>query len=82
MPSSSTTGTGVAAPGIHTQKTTSGWHNQQNGIVLSRHKGKPRAVATGRRLAKRLATQLTVHGRDGSVLTTASYVTPTSPTAQ
>ena len=82
MPSSSTTGTGAAGSGIHTQKATNGWHNQQNGIVLSRHRGKPRAVATGRRLAKRLATQLTVHGRDGSVLTTASYVTPTSPAAQ
>lgn len=73
MPASSTAGNG-----IHTQKSLTGWENQQNGIVLSRHRKKSTAVATGRRLAKRLATDLTVHGRDGTVLRTASYFTPTS----
>jgi hypothetical protein len=77
MPTSSTPDTG-----IHTQKSMTGWENQRNGIVLSRHRQKANAVATGRRLAKRLATELTVHGRNGSVLRTASYATPTSPTAQ
>jgi hypothetical protein len=69
-------------PGIHTVPTTSGWENQQNGIVLSRHQKKGRAVAAGRRLASRLATELTVHGRDGEVLQTASYATPISPAAK
>jgi hypothetical protein len=68
-----------STPGIHTQPSDTGWVNQQNGIVLSRHQKKGKAVATGRRLAKRLATELTVHGRDGSVLQTSSYLTPTSP---
>jgi len=68
-----------AGTGIHTVAVISGWENQQNGVVLSRHLKKGRAVKTGRRLAKRLATDLTVHGVDGSVLQTASYVTPTSP---
>jgi hypothetical protein len=68
-----------AGTGIHTVPVTSGWENQQNGIVLSRHQKKPRAVAAGRRLASHLATQLTVHGRDGSVLQTTSYATPISP---
>ena len=68
-------------PGVHTRKSTTGWQNQQNGLVLSRHRQKTTAVAAGQRLAKRLATDLTIHGRDGSVLRTASYVTPTSPAA-
>jgi hypothetical protein len=67
--------------GIHTQPTLTGWENQQNGIVLSRHLKKAKAVAAGRRLAKHLATELTVHGRDGKVLQTASYATPVSPAA-
>ena len=68
-----------AGPGIHTEASNTGWVNTQNGIVLSRHQKKGKAVATGRRLAKHLATELTVHGRDGTVLQTASYVTPVSP---
>jgi hypothetical protein len=70
-----------AGPGIHTETSNTGWVNTQNGVVLSRHQKKVKAVATGRRLAKRLATELTVHGRDGSVLQTASYITPVSPAA-
>lgn len=72
---------GSSTPGIHTQPNNNGWVNQQNGIVLSRHQSKGKAVAAGRRLAKRLATELTVHGRDGTVLQTSSYVTPPSPAA-
>ena len=68
-----------AGDGIHTQPTLSGWQNQQNGVVLSRHVKKGKAVAAGRRMAKRLATDLTVHGRDGKVLQTKSYATPVSP---
>lgn len=71
-----------AGDGIHTQPTTSGWENQQNGVVLSRHVKKAKAVAAGRRLAKHLATDLTIHGRDGTVLQTASYTTPISPAAK
>ena len=80
MPTSSTSF--MPDTGIHTQKSMTGWENQQKGIVLSRHRQKANAVAAGRRLAKRLATELTVHGRNGNVLRTASYATPTSPTAQ
>jgi hypothetical protein len=72
----------TADTGIHTQPTNTGWENQQNDIVLSRHKKKARAVAAGRRMANRLATELTVHGRDGKVLQTASYATPVSPAAK
>jgi Uncharacterized protein conserved in bacteria (DUF2188) len=66
---------------VHTGASNTGWVSTQNGIVLSRHQKKGKAVATGRRLAKRLATELTVHGRDGKVLQTASYLTPVSPAA-
>jgi hypothetical protein len=68
-----------AGTGIHTVPVSSGWENQQNGIVLSRHQKKGRAIAAGRRMANRLATELTIHGRDGSVLQTATYATPISP---
>ena len=68
--------------GSHTQPSNNGWENQQNGIVLSRHFKKGTAVAKGRRLAKHLATDLTIHGRDGTVLQTASYTTPVSPAAK
>ena len=68
--------------GIHTMPTNVGWENQQNGIVLSRHLKKPRAVAAGRRMANRLATELTVHGRDGKVLGTTTYAMPVSPAAK
>lgn len=69
----------TSGDGIHTRATNTGWENQQNGIVLSRHQKKNNAVAAGRRMASRLATELTVHGRDGKVLQTSSYATPTSP---
>ena len=71
--------TASSTTGVHTQKSMTGWENQQDGTVLSRHRKKGTAVAAGRRIAKRLATDLTVHGRDGTVLQTASYATPTSP---
>src|SRR5438046_46536 len=67
------------APHEHTRATKGGGENRQNGVVLSRHETKGNAVAAGRRLASRLATELTVHGRDGKVLQTSSYATPTSP---
>jgi Uncharacterized protein conserved in bacteria (DUF2188) len=70
------------ANNIHTQPSTTGWENQQNGIVLSRHFKKNTAVAKGRKLAKHLATDLTIHGRDGSVLLTAKYTTPISVAAK
>jgi hypothetical protein len=68
-----------AGDGIHTMPTNVGWENQQNGIVLSRHQKKAKAVAAGRKIAKHLATELTIHGRDGKVLQTTSYATPISP---
>jgi uncharacterized protein DUF2188 len=70
------------ANNIHTQPSTTGWVNQQNGIVLSRHFTKRTAMAKGRKLANHLATDLTIHGRDGTVLTTAKYTTPISVAAK
>jgi hypothetical protein len=67
---------------IHCQPSTTGWENQQNGIVLSRHFTKRTAVAKGRKLATHLATDLTIHGRDGTVLTTSKYTTPISVAAK
>ena len=78
----STSSSTNAADGIHTQASNTGWVNQQNGITLSRHQKKGKAVAAGRKLAKHLATDLTIHGRDGSVLQTLSYATPISVAAK
>jgi len=68
-----------AVPGVHTEASPIGWQTTQDGGVLSRHKGTATAVATGRRLAKRLAQELTVPGRDGTVLSNPAYIPPPSP---
>ena len=61
--------------GIHTTTNPkgTGWVNQANGVVLSGHKTKKVAVASGRLVAKRHGTQLTVHRKDGTVIATRSY---------
>jgi hypothetical protein len=61
--------------GIHTTTNPNGtgWVNQGNGVVLTRHKTKVAAVAGGRLIAKRHGTAFTIHRVDGSVITTRSY---------
>ncbi len=61
--------------GIHTttHPNGTGWVNQANGVVLTRHKTKVNAVADGRLLARRHGTSFTIHRVDGSVITTRSY---------
>jgi hypothetical protein len=61
--------------GIHTTTNPqgTGWVNQANGNVLSSHRTKKVAIATGRLTAKRHGTQLTVHRKDGTVINTRSY---------
>jgi hypothetical protein len=61
--------------GIHTTTNPkgTGWVNQANGVVLSSHKTKTVAVASGRLVAKRHGTQLTIHRKDGTVIATRSY---------
>ena len=61
--------------GIHTttNRKGTGWVNQANGVVLSTHRVKAVAIASGRLVAKRHGTQLTVHRKDGTVIATRSY---------
>jgi hypothetical protein len=61
--------------GIHTTTNPkgTGWANVANGVVLSTHKVKTTAVAGARLLAKRHGAKLTIHRRDGSVITTRAY---------
>ena len=61
--------------GIHivTNPKGTGWISQVGGVALSNHKTKATAVASGRLVAKRHATQFTVHRKDGTVLETKSY---------
>jgi hypothetical protein len=47
--------------------------NQANGVVLSGHRTKKVAASSGRLVARRHGTQLTVHRKDGTVITTRSY---------
>jgi hypothetical protein len=63
--------------GIHTTTNPkgTGWVNQANGVLLSRHHIKSNAVAAGRQLAKRHGEQFTVHRKDGSVIETRTYGT-------
>ena len=61
--------------GIHTttHPKGKGWVNQANGVVLTRHKTKVKAIADGRLLARRHGTAYTVHRVDGSVIQTRTY---------
>ena len=61
--------------GIHTTTNPkgTGWVNQVNGVVLSTHKTKINAVASGRLVAKRHGAQYTIHRKDGTVIQTRSY---------
>ena len=61
--------------GIHTttDPNGTGWVNQANGVILSRHRKKPNAIAKGRRLAKRHGEQFVLHRKDGRVVETRSY---------
>ena len=61
--------------GIHTTTNPSGtgWVNQANGVVLTRHRTKQVAIGEGRLLAKRHGAQYTIHRKDGTVITTRSY---------
>ena len=61
--------------GVHTTTDPkgTGWVNQANGTVLTRHRKKTRAIAAGRALAKQHATDFTNHRKDGSVIQTRSY---------
>jgi uncharacterized protein DUF2188 len=61
--------------GIHTTTNPkgTGWVNQANGVVLSSHKTKITAVASGRLVARRHGAQFTVHRKDGTVIQTRSY---------
>jgi hypothetical protein len=61
--------------GIHTttDPVGTGWVNQANGKVLSRHRKKARALVKGKRLAKQHGADLTVHRADGTVIATRSF---------
>jgi uncharacterized protein DUF2188 len=61
--------------GIHTTTNPkgTGWVNQANGVVLSSHKTKVNAIASGRLVARRHGTQYTVHRKDGTVIQTRTY---------
>ena len=61
--------------GIHTTTNPNGtgWANQSNGVVLTRHKTKINAIANGRLIARRHGAEYTIHRIDGSVIQTRSY---------
>jgi hypothetical protein len=62
--------------GVHTvtNQAGTGWVNQtSSGTFLSRHRTKAVAVAAGKLLARRHATQYTEHSVDGTVIDTRSY---------
>ena len=61
--------------GVHTapKREGSGWINQQDGKVLSRHRTKEVAVAAGREIAQRLKVEHTIHREDGVITEKNSY---------
>jgi len=61
--------------GVHTVPAAagSGWWNESDGKVLSRHRTKEVAVAAGREIAKRLEVEHTIHRVDGVISEKNSY---------
>ena len=56
-----------------TNPNGTGWVNQANGNVLTRHRTKVNAVDSGRLQAKRHGAQHTIHRKDGTVISSRSY---------
>ena len=68
--------------GIHTTTNPNGngWVNTANGVVLTRHRVKRTAIASGQRIARHHGQPYTVHRADGTVIATRSYeVSPVAP---
>lgn len=60
--------------GVHTVPgRIPGWINEMAGRVLSHHPTRAEAVAAGRRYAKRLHVEHTIHKRDGVIAAKNSY---------
>jgi hypothetical protein len=61
--------------GVHTvpAATGRGWCNEVNGKVLSRHRIKEAAEEVGRKIAKRLEVEHTIHRTDGVIGGKNSY---------
>ena len=61
--------------GVHTTPaaTGRGWVNQSDGQVLSRHRTKVVAVATGREAARARQVEHTIHRMDGRIAEKNSY---------
>ncbi len=61
--------------GVHTvpAEGADGWLNKVDGEILSRHRLKAAAVATGRGIARSLRVEHTIHYRDGVIGEKNSY---------
>ena len=58
---------------VHTNQNGTGWVTSSNGTVLTRHRSKPAAIEEGRKTARRHGDQLTVHRKDGKIVSSQSY---------
>ena len=66
--------------GVHTVPgKVPGWINEMAGDVLSRHHTKAEAVAAGRRYAKQLRVEHTIHRTDGVIAEKNSYGNDPNP---
>jgi len=61
--------------GVHTvpKLEGSGWVNEVNGKILSRHRTKDVAVEAGREIATRLKVEHSIHRSDGVISEKNSY---------
>lgn len=60
--------------GVHTVPgKIPGWINKMSGKVLSQHRTKAQAVNAGRRYARQLHVEHTIHGRNGVITLKNSY---------
>jgi len=61
--------------GVHTcpRPEGSGWVNELDGKIMSRHRTKEVAVEAGREIAKRLKVEHSIHRADGAITEKNSY---------
>jgi hypothetical protein len=61
--------------GVHTvpNPAGSGWCNEVDGKILSRHRVKELAVEAGREIARKLRVEHTIHRTDGVISEKNSY---------
>ncbi len=61
------------AKNLHVVRLGRGWSIKSNGRVLSSHRTQQNAIKSATIIAKRIQSELVIHGRDGRIRSKDSY---------